>query len=736
VRRPWRTITGLAAGLALATTGLVAAPAASANGVPAAPTITGAVVLPQAANTAATGGKVDLTWTGDPLPADDTAWTVTATPVSGTTLTQNVRGTGDSPVTATVSGLTMGISYTFTVKGNNASGASDASPASSAVIPYATPTPPLSVSALAGNAQVSVSWAAPANSGGVPITSYTATATATGAAAITSATCQPNPVTGTSCTIGPLTNGAQYAVTVTATNQGAGAATPGAGTTSAASAAVPVTPTATSGLPAAPTGVSAVAVGSGSVEVSFTPPAPVPGFPFTAMGAGFSATCTSTNGGTQGGPTPVSAGSPITVTGLTNDKTYRCTVTATNANGNSPASSASNLVVPKPGTLPSQPTAVTATGGAQQATLSWTAPTTGSPFGNYQVRYTPVGSTTSGPITTGSSARSFTVTDLAAGQYQFEVRAINDVGAGAWSNPSSVVTVTAGSLNAPTAVTATPRADNRVVLTWTAPTGGTLAPTSYRVQYSVNTATPAWTILDPTGTTSTTATVSNLTNGTAYVFQVAALNGDVASAWSTSSAAATPGTPDLPTDLAGTAGNAQVVLTWKAPAAAAGVPVPTGYEVQYQVSGTTTWLPSTPLSATALTRTVTGLTNGTAYVFRVRSVNGSTVDPDAVPGAWTTTNPTLTPVAPETRTIEIEGDRGTGSDRNRIFVEGTSTGLVGQRVTPYFRLPGQTGFTAGTGTRVVAADGTFSWTRKTGKRIAVQFRFGNLRSDRIIIEAR
>ncbi len=97
---------------------------------------------------------------------------------------------------------------------------------------------------------------------------------------------------------------------------------------------------------------------------------------------------------------------------------------------------------------------------------------------------------------------------------------------------------------------------------------------------------------------------------------------------------------------------------------------------------------------------------------------------------------TVTVRDPSARTILIEGTRGTGENANRIFVEGTTTELVGETVTPFFRFPGETGFTAGTGVRTVSELGNFEWQRQTGKRIAVQFRFEDIRSNSIIIAAR
>ena len=95
------------------------------------------------------------------------------------------------------------------------------------------------------------------------------------------------------------------------------------------------------------------------------------------------------------------------------------------------------------------------------------------------------------------------------------------------------------------------------------------------------------------------------------------------------------------------------------------------------------------------------------------------------------------PVPPAQESIMIEGTRGVGDDANRVYVEGTTVNLVGKTVTPYFRFPGETGFTAGTGARTVDAQGNFSWQRKTGKKIAVQFRAGDgVVSNTIIIEAK
>lgn len=90
-------------------------------------------------------------------------------------------------------------------------------------------------------------------------------------------------------------------------------------------------------IPNAPT-IGSVTPGNAQVTVAFTPNTDTTGLDIT----GYSATCTD-------GTTPVTiqgTASPITVTGLTNNTSYTCTVTAINAAGESAKSAASSSVTP------------------------------------------------------------------------------------------------------------------------------------------------------------------------------------------------------------------------------------------------------------------------------------------------------------------------------------------------------------------------------------------------------
>lgn len=131
-----------------------------------------------------------------------TSYTVTSTPGA-------ISATGTaSPIT--VSGLTDGVPYTFTVRATNSYGASAESAPSNAVTPLATvPDAPLMLRATPGDACAVVTFMPPASDGGQPVTGYTVVASPGGLSA--SGAASPITVPG-------LTNGASYTFCVRATN--------------------------------------------------------------------------------------------------------------------------------------------------------------------------------------------------------------------------------------------------------------------------------------------------------------------------------------------------------------------------------------------------------------------------------------------------------------------------------------------------------------------------------------
>jgi len=173
---------------------------------------------------------------------------------------------------------------------------------------------------------------------------------------------------------------------------------------------------------------------------------------------------------------------------------------------------------------------------------------------------------------------------------------------------------------APAGLTAT-AGNSQVTLSWTAPAsdGG-----SHVSGYNVFEGTTA----DLSGSapvtnvTGTAVTLADRINGTTYYFWVTAVN-EIGEGPPSNEVQAVPVTvPGAPTGLTATAGNSQVTLSWTAPASDGGSHV-SGYLIYQGTSpGGETGNPVNGSLVTATSNTVTGLTNGTTYYFRVTAVNG------------------------------------------------------------------------------------------------------------------
>ncbi|GAA1949821.1 hypothetical protein GCM10009798_06320 [Nocardioides panacihumi] len=276
------------------------------------------------------------------------------------------------------------------------------------------PGPPTGVDGTAGDAQVALSWTAPADDGGSAITGYTITPYVGGSAKATLAVGNV-----TSTVVSGLVNGTTYTFTVAATN---------AAGTGAQSAASPALTPAT--VPAAPTGVSG-ASGNGQVDVHWTAPTADGGSPITGY------VVTPFVGATAQSPASVGNVTSTTIRGLSNGTAYTFKVHAVNAKGAGPDSAPSPSVVPQAG-VPGPPTGVAGTPGDGRVALSWSGPgdNGGSPITHYVV--TPyVGATPRPSVTVGNVLRA-TITGLTNGtSYTFTVAAQNTIGTGAPSAHSA-----------------------------------------------------------------------------------------------------------------------------------------------------------------------------------------------------------------------------------------------------------------------------------------------------------
>jgi len=164
--------------------------------------------------------------------------------------------------------------------------------------------------------------------------------------------------------------------------------------------------------------------------------------------------------------------------------------------------------------------------------------------------------------------------------------------------------------------------NTQVILTWAAPASdGASAITDYTVQFSANGGT-TWTTFTDGVSATTSATVTGLVNGTAYVFRVRATNAIGPSEWSPISDSVKPGiVPGIPTGFAVVSvGATQVQLGWNAPGIL-GSPALTDYVVETSSNGGSTWTVFNDGVRSTTGATVTGLVSGTSYLFRVKARN-------------------------------------------------------------------------------------------------------------------
>ena len=302
--------------------------------------------------------------------------------------------------------------------------------------------------------------------------------------------------------------------------------------------------------------------------------------------------------------------------------------------------------------------------------LDWKAPdTNASGILGYEIRVSsdlganwlvpPINTKSPGPT-------EYTLTGLNPDlSYVFQVRAYNDgtvnspSGSGAWSNTSNPPLQPAGNVGPPTFLS-TQAQDRAVLVSWI-PVDGAAA---YQVQFSTSKTGP-WS--SSTSTVDDHKVIDGLDPAKSYFFQVRSYNGPQDySDWVVTTNAVSPlGSPNAPTNVSATAGNASASVTWTAPAGGAN-----SYEVQYR-AGSGAW--SSSITAASTAATVTGLTNGSAYTFQVRAIRGG------VPSAWVSSN-TVTPVAPSVVPTAPTSVSATGIDSAAVI---SWTMQAGQPVTTY-----------------------------------------------------
>ncbi|MFB2669977.1 putative Ig domain-containing protein [Shewanella xiamenensis] len=490
--------------------------------------------------------------------------------------TPNLSATSDSGLTVTFSSSTTGVctvsgvALTFVSAGtctidadqagNSATNAAN-TVTQSFTVNAVVPDAPTIGTATAGDAEATVTFTAPASTGGASILAggYTVTASPGGATGTGS---------GSPVTVTGLTNGVSYTFTVTATNS--------AGTGAASAASNSITP-------ASPQTITFNNPGAQTFGTTPTLTAS------SSAGGGYVVTFTSSTPG-------VCTVSGTTLTFVT---AGTCTINANQAGDSSylaaPQVSRSFAVS---AIVPGAPTTIVATAGDTQASVAFAPPANngGSNILGYAVSVTP-----NDVLPVSGAGSPIVVSGLTNGvTYTFTVEAENAVGFGPASSASNPITPKAiqtltflnpGSQNFGTSPTLTATSDSGLAPTFTSSTPSVCTITSGGL-------------------------LSFVTVGTCTINADQVGNASYLAATQVSrSFSINAVVPSAPTIGTATAGNAQATVSFSAPAFTGGDAI-TGYSLVSTPGGITASGTSSPI-------TIMGLTNGTSYSFTVAAINSA-----------------------------------------------------------------------------------------------------------------
>ncbi len=564
------------------------------------------------------GSPQSVTVTGDGENATASiAWSPPAThgdsPVTGYEVSVDgarVRTVGAAARSASFDALATEVEHTLSVRAVTALGVSPHVDRT-VTMPRPLPGQASGVQGAAGLAQATITWAGPSNAFAAAVDGYRIQ-TYLGS----SDTLVDQQFTDGSTftwTQRGLTNAQPYTFDVTALHLTT------MGPVSARSA--PVTPTADAAVPGPPEQVAVVQNGQDpSATITWEPPAStggsaITGYLIEVAGDGF---------GSNQNLNPAARSATFLDLPFNNELTF--SISASNAQGSGPAAEQTITLVGN--TVPDPPVDVTgdvddATG---LATLAWQpGGDGGSPITRYVVRI-------NGPDAEsrrlGPNARSAVFGPLAYDRdYTMTVRALNALGTGA--PVAVVVRREQPTPEAPTGVTATPR-DQSARVRWSPPANAEAAGVDgYRVRWFAGAAaTPLGSVLVAVPRLATT--ITGLTNGSPYRFDVIALRGEVEGPPSARTPAVrpfgVPGAPQIGEASSGVAGG-RITATarWSPPASSNGSPV-TGYQVTAlrigPGGGVVGRTESPVLPASAVEREMR-LPRVGRYAFTVRAINAA-----------------------------------------------------------------------------------------------------------------
>ena len=271
---------------------------------------------------------------------------------------------------------------------------------------------------------------------------------------------------------------------------------------------------------------------------------------------------------------------------------------------------------------PAAPTGLTATPGNAEVVLKWNDPSNAA-ITKYQYRQRPAGGSWGG-WTDFAASDATTVTraivNLTNGtEYSFEIRAVAGTLNGAASDTVSATPRTPPA--APAGLTATAGA-GEVVLSWTNPSNAAITKYEFRQGTGPvgSVSWGEWTDIASSSASTTTHTVTGLTGGTAYSFQVRAAIGTLiglpSSIVRATPTAARPAAPTNFTAVAGPGGG-QVTLSWTRPSGTI-----TGYQYRVRRPGAS-WFGWAVMTGGADITSFVAPVGNEALDFQMRARNGN-----------------------------------------------------------------------------------------------------------------
>ncbi len=512
------------------------------------------------------------------------------------------------------------------------------------------PDAPTGLTTTPASTAMGLTWTAPVSNGGAAITDYLVEYKLA-SEPTTWTTFSDGTSTTAATTVTGLTNGLSYNFRVSATNS------VGTGVPSSTATATPAL-----SVPSAPQGLSASSGTSGQSTLTWSAPLTNGGAAITDYIVEYKLSTEPTTWTTFSDGTSGSTGA--TVTGLVNGSTYNFRVSATNSVGTGPVSSTANGI---PNTFAMSDDFT----GTTIDTDKWTELDpggTGGTVGNVQQN---------GDLNiTGTGAWG----GAGLSTVQTYDRTNGDV--------SITVTVTRSSCGSGVGPVAIGYGD--LVFTGVGTSSYILLAnaTNWELYYWTGGSNVAGS--GPSASPQTLSGFTSCTNGVPFTLTLTALQGGGASVFvngsGTPSATITSGTftdegfwlgamsstgtsdldnvqiiepatgPAAPSGLGATPGDGQVALTWTA-GADNGAAI-TDYLVEYKLSTSGTWLTFSDGTSTSTGATVTGLTNGLNYNFRVSGINSNgTSDPSSTATARPVS---ATPTAPTATGVAISGNAAVG----------------------------------------------------------------------------